>query len=88
MEELKKINSKIAVKQIGRIVGGSCFMVLGMVLVARHMYQKGITDCQKSISKEFPDEYAAITKKIKLVYMRNKIRYIIKKIKKTVDNSK
>ena len=29
MEELKKINSKIAVKQIGRIVGGSCFMVLG-----------------------------------------------------------
>ena len=30
--------------------------------------------------------YAAITKKIKLVYMRNKIRYIIKKIKKTVDN--
>ena len=44
MEELKKINSKIAVKQIGRIVGGSCFMVLGMVLVARHMYQKGIAD--------------------------------------------
>lgn len=37
MEELKKINSKIAVKQIGRIVGGSCFMVLGMVLVARHI---------------------------------------------------
>ena len=32
------------------------------------------------------DGYAAITKKIKLVYMRNKIRYIIKKIKKTVDN--
>lgn len=63
MEELKKINSKIAVKQIGRIVGGSCFMVLGMVLVARHMYQKGITDCQISISNEFPDEYAAITKK-------------------------
>lgn len=64
MEELKKINSKIAVKQIGRIVGGSCFMVLGMVLVARHMYQKGITDCQISISNEFPDEYAAITKKV------------------------
>ena len=33
------------------------------------------------------DGYAAITKKSKLVYMRNKIRYIIKKIKKTVDNS-
>ena len=64
MEELKKINSKIAVKQIGRIVGGSCFMVLGMVLVARHMYQKGITDCQISISNEFPDEYTAITKKV------------------------
>ena len=39
-------------------------MVLGMVLVARHMYQKGIADCQISISKEFPDEYAAITKKV------------------------
>lgn len=39
-------------------------MVLGMVLVARHMYQKGITDCQISISNEFPDEYAAITKKV------------------------
>ena len=33
------------------------------------------------------DGYAAITKKIKSMYRRNKIRYIIKKIKKTVDNS-
>lgn len=64
MEELKKLNRKIAVKQIGRIVGGIGFMVLGMVLIEKHTYQKGITDCQISISKEFPNEYAVITEKV------------------------
>lgn len=64
MEELKKLNRKIAAKQIGRIVGGTVFMILGMVLIEKNMYQKGITDCQKSISGEFPDEYAAMTEKV------------------------
>ncbi len=64
MEELKKINSKIAAKQIGRIVGGIGCMILGMVLIEKHTYQKGITDCQINISKEFPEEYAAMTEKL------------------------
>lgn len=64
MEELKKLNRKIAAKQIGRIVGGIGFMILGTILIGKHMYQKGITDCQINISKEFPDEYATMTEKV------------------------
>lgn len=64
MDELKKINSKIAVKQIRRIAGGIGSMILGTILIAKFMYQKGITDCQINISKEFPDEYAAMTEKV------------------------
>lgn len=45
MEELKKLNGKIAAKQIGRIVGGIGFMILGTILIGKYMYQKGITDC-------------------------------------------
>lgn len=64
MNELKKINSKIAMKQIGRIVGGIGSVVLGTILIGKFTYQKGITDCQVNISKEFPDEYAAMTEKV------------------------
>ena len=51
MEELKKLNRKIAAKQNGRIVGGIGFMILGTILIGKYMYQKGITDCQINISK-------------------------------------
>ena len=64
MDELKKINKQIAVKQIGRIVGGIGSMVLGTILIGKFVYQKGITDYQKNICKVFPDEYAAMTEKI------------------------
>lgn len=65
MEELKKkLNGKIAAKQIGRIVGGIGFMILGTILIGKYMYQKGITDCQINISKEFSDEYATMTEKV------------------------
>lgn len=64
MEELKRINAKIAWKQIGRIIGGIGSMIFGTILIGKFTYQKGITDCQKSICEEFPEEYAAITAKI------------------------
>lgn len=64
MEELKKLNRKIAAKQTGRIVGGIGFMILGTILIGKYMYQKGITDCQIDISKEFPDEYTTMTEKV------------------------
>ena len=64
MDELKKINAKITVKQLGRIVGAFGCMFLATRFFTEFVYQKGITDCQKSISKEFPDEYAAMTEKV------------------------
>ena len=64
MNELMKINAKIKYKQIGRIVGGLGSMVIGLVLIGKCMYQFGVTDCKKAISKEFPEEYAAITAKV------------------------
>ena len=64
MDELRKINNKIAAKQIGRLVGTLGCVFLATKLFAEFTYQKGITDCQKSISNEFPDEYAAMTEKV------------------------
>jgi len=51
MEELMKINAKIRKQQIGR-------------LFASYSYQKGITACQKSIAKFYPDEYESLTAKV------------------------
>ena len=39
-------------------------MILGTILIGKYMYQKGITDCQINISKDFPDEYATMTEKV------------------------
>ena len=64
MDELKRINAKIDKQQIGRIVAGIGSVILGLVLIGKFTYQKGITACQKAISEEFPDEYAAMTAKI------------------------
>ena len=61
MEELKKINRKVAFKQKGRLIGGAGSVIVGMVLIGKFIYQKGITSAQISISKEFPEEYAAMT---------------------------
>lgn len=64
MDELRTINTKIAVKQIGRFVGGIGTVILGTVLFGRFAYQLGVTDCQENLSDEFPEEWAAITEKI------------------------
>lgn len=64
MEELKKINSRITAKQNGRLIGGVGSLIAGMVLIGKYIYQKGITNSQIAISKEFPEEYAVMTEKI------------------------
>lgn len=64
MDELRRINAKIDKQQIGRIVGGIGSIILGVVLIGKLTYQKGVTDCQRAISKEFPEEYEAMTAKI------------------------
>jgi hypothetical protein len=64
MNELTKINAGIAKKQILRIGGSILGITLGLVQLAKFMYQKGVTDCQEHISEEFPDEYLAITMKV------------------------
>ncbi len=64
MDAIKKINAKIAVAQSVRLMGGIASVVLGMILFGRFMYQMGITDEQKFLSKAYPDEYAAITEKV------------------------
>lgn len=64
MNELQKVNAKIVKQQIGRLAGGIGTVVLGAVLIGKFVYQKGITDTQKAISNEFPEEYATITEKV------------------------
>lgn len=64
MEELKKINRKVAFKQKGRLIGGAGSVIIGMILIGKFIYQKGITSAQISISQVFPEEYAAMTGKL------------------------
>ena len=64
MEELKKINRKVAFKQKGRLIGGVGSVIVGMILIGKFIYQKRITSSQIAISKEFPEEYAAMTEKL------------------------
>lgn len=64
MDEIRKINAKVARKQIGRIVGGTVSVILGGVLFGKFIYQKGVTATQKNIRDTFPEEYAAMTAKI------------------------
>ena len=64
MEELTKINNRIAKLQIGRIICGIGTVILGTIMIGKFIYQKGITDTQLAISREFPDEYDSITEKV------------------------
>lgn len=64
MDELRKINEMVAIKQLGRFAGGIGSMIFGLVLLGKFTYQLGITDCQKNICEEFPEEYNAILEKI------------------------
>lgn len=64
IEELKKINAKIKKQQVGKLIGVSICMIWGIKFLASYCYQKGITDCQKTIAKFYPDEYAQLTAKV------------------------
>lgn len=51
MEELKRINARIAKKQLGRIGLGVGSLILGAVCIGRYAYQAGITADQRHLSK-------------------------------------
>lgn len=40
MEELKKINRKVAFKQKGRLIGGAGSVIIGMILIGKFIYIK------------------------------------------------
>ncbi len=71
MEKLKRINSSIARKQVIRLIGGVGMLVCGLWMLADYKYQKGITDCQKAICREFPEEYSAIGEKLIKAFEEN-----------------
>lgn len=64
MEELKRINALVKMKQIGRAAGGLALLGIGIYLIEEFFYQYGITEFQKAIAAEFPEEYASMTAKI------------------------
>jgi len=64
MDKIKKVNSMIAKKQLGRLIGGIGAGITSLILLGNYIYQKGITREQIELSKDFPEEYAAITEKI------------------------
>ncbi len=64
MEELKRINAGIVKKQLGRIGLGVGSLILGVVCIGRYAYQAGITAEQRYLSKEHPDVYEILTKRV------------------------
>lgn len=73
MEELMKINAKIEKQQIGRLIGTVVCVFCGARLLASYSYQKGITSCQKTIAKFYPDEYASLTAKVLETFEKEKV---------------
>ena len=59
-----KINEKIKKQQIGKLIAAGVCACCGIGLLASYSYQKGITECQKSIAKFYPDEYESLTAKV------------------------
>ena len=64
MDELKKINSKVAMKQAGRLISGIGSVVIGTLLIGRYMYGKGIRAGQKSVFMICPKAYEMATKEL------------------------
>lgn len=64
MNELKKINERVAKKQIGRFGLGIGSILFGTVLLGKFMYQLGITDNQMFLAKAYPDIYKTLTEKV------------------------
>lgn len=64
MNELKQINKRVQKKQILRLVTTCASVIVGTIAFAKYMYQAGVTDTQKSMANEFPEEYASMTEKI------------------------
>lgn len=64
MNELKQINKRVQKKQILRLIMTCGSVVIGTIAFAKYMYQAGITDAQRRIAHEFPEEYASMTEKV------------------------
>lgn len=64
MENLKKINQSVKAKQSFRFIGGMISAWVGLSLLFDYFEAKGYSNCQKFISRYYPEEYSAITKDI------------------------
>jgi len=73
MEELMKINAKIKMQQIGKLIAAVICAFCSAGLLASYSYQNGITTCQRTIAKFYPDEYALLTAKILETFEKEKI---------------
>lgn len=64
MTKIRKLNAKIAKKDLGRVVFGTISMVVGTYLWGRVIYGRGVTACQGWMCKTFPEEYESMTIKV------------------------
>lgn len=65
--EIKKVNSVVNKKQIGRLIIGVSGLVIGSICMTKYAVQHGITTGQKHISEMFPEEYKLMTEKVENV---------------------
>lgn len=64
MENLKKINQSVKAKQSFRFIGGMVSFCVGLSLLFDYFEVRGYGNCQKFISRYYPEEYSAITKDV------------------------
>lgn len=64
MDELIKINRKIKFKQFGRLIGAGLCTFGSAMMITKFSYQKGITDCQRTIRECYPDLYKELTEEV------------------------
>lgn len=64
MKQIRKLNRVVAWKDFGRVVFGTLSMAVGVALLGKVVYGRGIRANQAYLCRAFPEEYGAMTAKV------------------------
>lgn len=64
MKQIRKLNRAVAWKDFGRAVFGTLSMAVGVALLGKVVYGRGVRANQAYLCHTFPEEYGAMTAKV------------------------
>nr|WP_325301503.1 hypothetical protein [uncultured Dysosmobacter sp.] len=67
MDKIRKLNRVVAMKDFGRAVFGTLSMAVGMTLLGKVIYGRGVRANQAYLCHAFPEEYDAMTAKLERI---------------------